>query len=137
MHGDNGDEGNIFRQASSLPAAMNDLKRTALQLLGPQPCAELLEVYGLGQSDLLSPDERSFRLHRFPEDARFYLPAAELYRVWPQAAFYHLSAKSPFASSRYANDSYHTLDLLYVSCCRQTHVSQVTEGSCLAISIDG
>lgn len=114
MHGDNGDEGNIFREPAARPGALEDLRKTATAILGKENCQTFLRLYGLDKAEELSDKERDWRLHRIPEDARFYLPSAELQRVWPKAAFYHLSAKSPFTTSRYASDSYHTLDLLYV-----------------------
>jgi hypothetical protein len=115
MHGDNGDEGNIFREPAGRPGALEELRTTTTEILGEANCSEFLKLYGLDQAEDLTDEERSWRLHRIPEDARFYLPSAELQRVWPEAAFYHLEAKSPFTTSRYASDSYHTLDLLYVS----------------------
>jgi len=119
MHGDNADEGNIFRDAAARPGAFEDLKRVAKELMGEQGLNELLHIYGLNDEDVQRIDkpELACRLHRIPEDARFYLPSDELLRVWPKAAFYHLTARSPFRkTSVWPNDSYHTLDLLYVSC---------------------
>lgn len=130
MHGDNADEGNIFREAASRPGVLDDLHRTAVAILGDHGGLELLKLYGLDEEQVqrITPQERDWRIHRFPEDARFYLPSAELQRVWPNAAFYHFGAKSPFGSSRFPDDSFHTLELLYVStppyrpprhCCRR------------------
>ena len=117
MHGDNADEGNIFRNAAAQPGAFERLKEVAKAVLGAQGLAELLDIYAMNDEDVLGMDtaQLAVRLYRIPEDARFYLPSDELVRVWPKAAFYHLTAKSPFrASSLWPNDSFHTLDLLYV-----------------------
>jgi hypothetical protein len=114
LHGDNADEGNIFREAASRPGALDDLRTAADSILGKEGCKTLLQLYSLDGPGELTQEEKAERLYRFPEDARFYLPSAELQRVWPKSAFYHLTAKSPFAS-RCEGDSFHTLDLLYVS----------------------
>jgi hypothetical protein len=114
LHGDNADEGNIFREAANRPGALDDLRNAAKSILGKEGCETLLQLYQLDRAGGLTEEERAERLYRVPEDARFYLPSAELQRVWPKSAFYHLTAKSPFAS-RCEGDSFHTLDLLYVS----------------------
>lgn len=114
LHGDNADEGNIFREAARRPGALDELKIAAQSILGKEGCETLLQLYQLDRQAELTQEERAERLYRIPEDARFYLPSAELQRVWPKSAFYHLTAKSPFAS-RCEGDSFHTLDLLYVS----------------------
>jgi hypothetical protein len=115
MHGDNADEGNIFRSTARSTTTMCDLVRAATEVIGEKGCAELLIAYGLEEWARLDELERARRLCRFPEDARFYLPSDELQRAWPESSFYHLVAKSPCQGSLYPGDSFHTLDLLYVS----------------------
>jgi hypothetical protein len=118
MHGDNADEGNIFRIPAARRGALDDLKSVATKTLGESGAEELLDIYRLKDALIegIHPGELSSRLHRLPEDARFYIPSDELLRVWPNAAFYHLTAKSPFkTTSRWPDDCYHTQDLLYVS----------------------
>ena len=115
MHGDNADEGNIFRDAAASEGALDRLSTIARDILGEQAARELLDIYGLSDTASLDPSEVAWRLHRFPEDARFYLPSDKLIWVWPRAAFYHLDAKSPFASALWPKDCYHTHDLLYVN----------------------
>ncbi len=114
MHGDNGDEGNIFRQTALPATAANSLEETATAVLGKAGKDRLLAAYGLDTWRDLDDATRADRLHRFPEDARFYLPSDVLQDAWPQAAFYHLAAKSPCQASLYPGDSFHTLDLLYL-----------------------
>jgi hypothetical protein len=113
LHGDNAHEGNCFRLSAQQPDALIRLRQVATEILGDEGCASLFRLYGL--SDCLGRDELAWRLHQFPEDVRFYLHSDELQRAWPDSAFYHLSAPSPFSTSAWPNESFHTLDLLYVS----------------------
>ena len=113
LHGDNAHEGNIFRHNARQPDALDQFKRAATETFGQEGCTRLLDLYAL--SDHLTPTELEHRLHQFPEDVRFYLPSNELQRAWPSSAFYHLSAVSPFSTSPWPGQSFHTLDLLYVS----------------------
>ncbi len=115
MHGDNADEGNIFRDTAKNGNAMNDLVNVATEVLGEEGCNRLIAGYDLRDWVDLDVDERAHRLYRFPEDARFYLPSDELVAAWPGSAFYHLTARSPCQGSLFPHDSFHTLDLLYVS----------------------
>jgi carboxylesterase type B len=116
MHGDNADEGNIFREDARMPSKMSELERTAVDGLGQTGADTLLELYGLDPGSLhgVNPKEKAHRLHRFPEDARFYLLSERLNNIWPASAFYHLAAKSPFRYSRYPNDAFHELDNLFL-----------------------
>jgi len=116
LHGDNAHEGNFFRLAAQRPDALNELRQTATLMIGAVDCANLFEMYEL--SDDLSQEELAWRLHQFPEDVRFYLHSDELQRAWPDSAFYHLSAPSPFSTSAWPGESFHTLDLFYVSTTR-------------------
>ena len=113
MHGDNADEGNIFRQDACVPSIMENVVKVATSALGAEGTKELLNTYGL-DDDGLDQKQVGYRLHRFPEDARFYLPSDGVVSVWPKAAFYHLDVKSPLSSSLWPGDCFHTLDLLYV-----------------------
>jgi hypothetical protein len=120
MHGDNADEGNIFRETAKKETTMSDLEAAATQVLGEEGYQRLMAAYGLQDWKNLDVDQRIHRLNRFPEDARFYLPSDELVATWPRGAFYHLTAKSPCQGSLYPDDSFHTLDLLYVSVAKTT-----------------
>jgi len=132
LHGDNAHEGNFFRLAAQQPDALNELRRTATLLLGSEDCAKLFEIYEL--SDDLDRQELAWRLHQFPEDVRFYLHSDELQRAWPDSAFYHLSAPSPFTTSAWPKESFHTLDLLYVSTLRRVVMTKRLIGRCSEIS---
>lgn len=112
LHGDNAHEGNVFRDVAKRPGALDRLQQAATKLLGIEGCAKIQDLYGLSPD--LSHRDLSWRLHQFPEDVRFYLHANELQRAWPSSAFYHLSATSPFSTSPWPEESFHTLDLLYV-----------------------
>lgn len=116
MHGDNADEGNIFREDSRSPGKLDELSQAASEIRGEESARGLLKLYGLDEASLgtLGKKEVAQRIHRFPEDARFYLLSDRLRTVWPGAAVYHLTAKSPFKASRFPDDSYHELDNLYV-----------------------
>jgi hypothetical protein len=112
LHGDNAHEGNVFRHTARKPNALALLKQVASEILGNEGCARLIDLYEL--SDDLDEEGLAWRLHQFPEDVRFYLHSNELQRVWPDSAFYHLSAPSPFNTSAWIGETFHTLDLLYV-----------------------
>lgn len=114
MHGDNADEGNIFREAAGETSAMLALENIGESVLGRERLATVLNLYGLSEWRSLDAAERGERLCRFPEDARFYLPTDELQLAWPGSALYHFTAKSPFATSAFPGDSFHTLELLHV-----------------------
>jgi len=114
MHGDNADEGNIFRGLASGSGVLEQLRSVAERVMKKQGCDELLDIYGLSNPAQLSKEEITARLTAIPEDARFFFLSEELARVWPKAAFYHLTPKSPFFTSRFPDECFHTQDLLYV-----------------------
>jgi hypothetical protein len=115
MHGDNADEGNIFRGIAAAPGTMDLLRSTATDIMGQAGREEILDIYGLLEPEAVSKEENEAGLTALAEDARFYVPSDNLARVWPRAAFYHLTVKSPFWTSPFPDDCFHTLDLLYVS----------------------
>ena len=114
MNGDNADEGNIFRGAAAAPGVLDQLRAVAQEVMGEEGRDDLLDIYGLTDIDTLDRAETTERLTALAEDARFYLPSEEVSRVWPKAAFYHLTPKSPFWTSRFPGECFHTQDLLYV-----------------------
>lgn len=134
MHGDNADEGNIFREDALAPTTRESLVGAAKEVLGDKAAQRLMRLYQIDNDSLegIGRKETGRRIHRFPEDARFYVLSERLRTVWPSAATYHLTAKSPFKHSRFPTDSYHELDNLYVSHGSQEYRRLIE--SCLGIS---
>jgi hypothetical protein len=115
MHGDNANEGNFFRSVSSEIRTSENMERIGAAVLGAQGLSNLLELYGLSDWRSLDDNQRAERFNAFPEDARFFLPTDELQAAWPKSALYHFTATSPFKTSAFPDDSFHTLELLHVS----------------------